>query len=117
MDIHLGEEAFGGSEKIPPIREDRKEERESEAVTEVGGSPRTIGGETSNCSKGCLGKGEPARQVGGGGEVGDEQVPEPSEFRGGVEEFAVKSHRGRPVSRGGVPLHGGTPVYKLRLGN
>ena len=75
MDFHLGEEAFGGNEKIPTIGEDRKEEGESEAVTEVGGNPRTIGGETSNRSKGRLGKGEPAGEVGGGGEVGDAPVP------------------------------------------
>jgi len=117
MDFNLEEEAFGGNEKIPTIGEDRKEEGESEVVTEVGGDPRTIRGEASNRSKGRLRKSETAGEVGGGGAVGDEPVPKPSEFTGGVKKFAVKSHRRRPVGRGGVPLHGGTPVYKLRLGN
>jgi len=56
MDFHLGEEALGGEEKLRTIGEDRKEEGESEVVTEVGGDPRTIGGLASNCSKGCLGE-------------------------------------------------------------
>jgi len=117
MDFHLREEVFGGNEKVPTIGEDRKEEGESEAVTEVGGDPRTIGGEASNCSKGGWGKGETAGDVGGRGEVGDKPVPEPSEFWGGVKELAIKSHRRRSARRGGVPLQGGTPVYKLRLGD
>jgi len=117
MDFHLGEEALGGNEKVRPIGEDRKEEGESEAVTEVGGDPQTIGGEASNCSKGCLGEGESAGEVGGRGEVGDEPVPSTPELRGGVKELAIKSHWIRPAGRGGVPLHGGTPMYELRLGN
>jgi len=44
--------------------------------------------------------------VGGGGEVGDEPVPEPSEFRGGVKEVAVKTDRRRPVGRGGSLCRG-----------
>ena len=39
LDLHLGEEAFGGNEKVRTIGEDRKEEGESKAVTEVGGDP------------------------------------------------------------------------------
>ena len=117
MDFHLEEETFGGSEKIPTIGEDRKEEGESKAVTEVGGDPRAIGGEASNRCKGSLGKSKTGGEVGRGGQVGDKPVPQPSELRGGVEELAVKSHRRRPVGRGRVPLYRGTPVYKLRLGN
>jgi len=117
MDFHLGEETFGGNKKIPTVGEDRKEEGESKAVTEVGGNPRAIGGEASNRCKGCLGKSKAAGEVGGGSVVGDEPVPVPSEFRGGVKKLAVMSHRRRPVGSGGVPLHGCTPVYKLRLGN
>jgi len=117
VDLHLGEEAFGGNEKVHTIGEARKEEGESEGVTEVGGNPRTIGGEPSNSSKGRLGKGEPAREVGRGGEVGDKPVTEPSELRGGVEELAIKGHQSRPAGGGGVPLRGGLPVYELRLKN
>ena len=117
MDLHLREEALGGNEKVRTVGEDRKEEGESEAVTEVGGDPRTRGGEASNRGKGRLGEGESAGEVGGGGEVGNEPVSKPPEFRGGVKELAIKSHRGRPAGRGGVPLHGDTPVYELRLGN
>jgi len=117
MDLHLGEEAPGGDEKVRTIGEDRKEEGESEAVTEVGGDPRAIGGETSNRGKGRLGEGESVGEVGGRGQVGNAPVPEPPEFRGGVKELAIKSHRGRPPGRGGVRLHGGTPLYELSLGN
>jgi len=117
MDFHLGEEAPGGNRKGRTVAKDWKEEGESEAVTEVGGDFRTIGGEASDCSKGCLGEGESAGEVGGRGEVGDEPVPAPPELRGGVKELAIKSHRTRPAGRGVVPLHGGTPVYELRLGN
>ena len=117
MDLHLGEEALGGNEKVRTIGEDGKEGGESEAVTEVGGDPRTIGEEVSNCGKGPLGEGESAGEVGGRGEVGNEPVPKPPEFRGGVKVLAIKSHRRRPAGRGRVPLHGGTPVYELRLGN
>jgi len=117
MDFHLGQEAFGGNEKVRTLGGDRQEEGESKAVTEVGGDPRTIGGEASHCRGGRLGEGERVGEVGGRGEVGDEPVPEPPELRAGVKELAIKSHWRRPAGRGGVPLHGGTPAYELRLGN
>jgi len=101
MDLHLREEALGGNEKVHTIGEDREEEGASEAVKEVGGDPRTIGGEASNCGKGRLGEGESAGDVGGRGEVGNESVPEPPEFRGGVKELAIKSYQRRPAGRGG----------------
>ena len=104
MDLHLGEEGFGGNEKVRTIGEDRTGEGQSEAVTEAGGDPRTIGGEASNCSKGRLGEGKSAGEVGGRGQVGDEPVPEPPEFRRGVKELAIKSHRRRPAGRGGGPF-------------
>jgi len=75
MDFHLGEETLGGNEQIPTIGEDRKEEGESKAVTEVGRDPRAIGEEASNCTKGRLGEGETAEEVGGGGEVETNQYP------------------------------------------
>jgi len=117
VDLHLGEEAFGGDEKVRPIGEDRKEEGESEVGTEVGGDPRCTGEEAPNRSKGCLGKGELAGKVGGRGEVGDKPVTEPSELRGWVEEMAIKGHQRRPACGGGVPLHGGSPVSELRFWN
>jgi len=117
MDFHLGQESLEGDEKVRTIGENREEEGESGAVTEVGGDPRTIGGQASNCSKGRLGEGESTGEVGRRGEVGDEPVPEPSELRRGMKELAIKSHGRRPAGRRGVPLHGGTPVYELSLGD
>jgi len=117
MDFHLGQKALGGDEKVRTIGEDGEEEGESEAMTKVGGSPRTIGGPASNCSKGRLGEGETTGEVGRRGEVGDEPVPKPSELRRGMKELAIKSHRRRPAGRGRVPLHRGPPVYELTLGN
>jgi len=117
VNLHLGEEVFGGNEKVRTIGEDQKEEGESEAVTEVGGDPQSIGGEAPNRSEGCLGKGESAGKVGGRGEVGDKPVTEPSELRGGVEELAIKGYRRRPAGGWRVPLPGGSPVYELRFGN
>ena len=70
-----------------------------------------------NHSAGCLGKCESAGKVGGRGKVGDKPVTEPPELSGGVEELAIKGHRRRPAGGGGVPLHGGLPVYELRFGN
>jgi len=64
MDFHLGEDTFGGNEKIPTIGEDRKEEGESKTVAELGGDPRAIGGEVSNRCTGRLGKGETAGEQG-----------------------------------------------------
>jgi len=67
---------------------------------------RTIGTEASNCSKDRLRQGKTAGEVGGGVEVGDEPVTEPSKLRGGVKELGIKSYRRRPASSGGVPVYG-----------
>jgi len=117
MDFHVGQKALGGDKKVRTIGEDREEEGESEMVAVVGADPRTIGRQASNCSKGPLGEGESMGEVGRRGEVRDEPVPKPSELRRAMKELAIKSHRRRPAGRGGVPLHRGTPVYELSLGN
>ena len=39
MNIHSGEEPFGGDEEVGAIRKDRKQERISKAVAKVGGMP------------------------------------------------------------------------------
>ena len=104
-------------EEVRAIGEDRKEEGEGVAVTEVGGDPRTIGGEASKCSKGPLGKGTTAGEVGRRGKVGDEPVTKPPELRGRVKKLAIEGYWRRSTGSGGVPLHRGTPVYELHLGN
>jgi len=103
MDFHLGEEAFGGDKEVRAIGEDRKEEGEGEAVTEMGGDSSTIGGEMSNCSKGRVRKGKPAGEVGGRGEVRDKPVTAQSELRGGVKELAIEGYRRGSAGSGEGP--------------
>jgi len=65
MDFNLREKAFRGNNKVCTVREDRKQEGEGKAVTEMEVDPRTIGEVASNCSKGRLRKGKTAGAVGG----------------------------------------------------
>jgi len=97
MDFHLGEKALRGNKKFCAIGEHSQEKGEGKVVPEMGGDPRTMGGEASNCGKGRLRKGKTAGEVGGGGEVGEEPVTVVSKLRGRVQKLAIKSYQRRPA--------------------
>ena len=83
-------------------------------MAEVGGEAFARRGKAFDGLKGALREGQPAGEVGVGGQGRGKPVPQPSDFVLGGEVEVVKSDACR---RGGGAFLGGTPVNELSFGD